>query len=121
MNSPEELDELAEMARLLPAGPVERGLPPERHSHHKDLLMQLIDRDAAAAAPSTTGRPSRPRRFSRPVLLAACVAVAATATLTVTLADGPRGAVVTVRLHRPHVLNALNAELLAELLDVLRP
>jgi enoyl-CoA hydratase len=31
------------------------------------------------------------------------------------------GAVVTVRLHRPHVLNALNSELLAELLDVLRP
>ncbi|MDX3311169.1 enoyl-CoA hydratase-related protein [Streptomyces sp. NPDC054884] len=31
------------------------------------------------------------------------------------------GGVVTVRLHRPHVLNALNAPLLAELLDVLRP
>ncbi|WP_405873099.1 enoyl-CoA hydratase-related protein [Streptomyces sp. NBC_00005] len=31
------------------------------------------------------------------------------------------GGVVTVRLHRPHVLNALSAELLAELLDTLRP
>ncbi|MGN9758873.1 enoyl-CoA hydratase-related protein [Streptomyces sp. SD31] len=31
------------------------------------------------------------------------------------------GAVVTVRLHRPHVLNALSGELLAELLDTLRP
>ncbi|WP_189937988.1 enoyl-CoA hydratase-related protein [Streptomyces aurantiogriseus] len=31
------------------------------------------------------------------------------------------GAVVTVRLHRPHVLNALNSALLAELLDVLVP
>jgi enoyl-CoA hydratase len=29
--------------------------------------------------------------------------------------------VVTVRLHRPHVLNALNSDLLTELLDVLRP
>lgn len=29
--------------------------------------------------------------------------------------------VVTVRLHRPHVLNALSGELLAELLSVLRP
>lgn len=29
--------------------------------------------------------------------------------------------VVTVRLHRPHVLNALSGELLAELLDALRP
>ncbi|WP_329339506.1 enoyl-CoA hydratase-related protein [Streptomyces sp. NBC_00663] len=31
------------------------------------------------------------------------------------------GAVVTVRLHRPHVRNALSGELLAELLSVLRP
>ncbi|KOV66839.1 enoyl-CoA hydratase [Streptomyces sp. NRRL WC-3618] len=29
--------------------------------------------------------------------------------------------VVTIRLHRPHVLNALSSELLAELLDALRP
>ncbi|MFE3827873.1 enoyl-CoA hydratase-related protein [Streptomyces sp. NPDC059092] len=34
---------------------------------------------------------------------------------------GPDGRVVTVRLHRPHVLNALSSALLAELLDVLRP
>ncbi|MFJ4691569.1 enoyl-CoA hydratase-related protein [Streptomyces sp. NPDC088766] len=32
-----------------------------------------------------------------------------------------QGRVVTVRLHRPHVLNALSAELLAELLALLRP
>ncbi|WP_030239429.1 MULTISPECIES: enoyl-CoA hydratase-related protein [unclassified Streptomyces] len=31
------------------------------------------------------------------------------------------GRVVTVRLHRPHVRNALSGELLTELLDVLRP
>ncbi|MFI2432015.1 enoyl-CoA hydratase-related protein [Streptomyces sp. NPDC018693] len=31
------------------------------------------------------------------------------------------GAVVTVRLHRPHVRNALSGELLTELLDALRP
>ncbi|MDQ0831200.1 hypothetical protein QF032_003044 [Streptomyces achromogenes] len=85
MNSPEELEELA---RLLPSDPVERGLPPERHSHHKDLLMQLIDRDATAAAPSRPHPFSRPRRLSRPVLLTACVAVAVAATLTVGLADG---------------------------------
>ncbi|MDX3576177.1 CU044_5270 family protein [Streptomyces sp. FL07-04A] len=96
MNSPEEFDELTELTRLLPADPVERGLPPERHSHHKDLLMQLIDRDAAAtptdtdtaAAPSRSRRPFPPRRLSRPALLAACVAVAVAATLTVGLADG---------------------------------
>ncbi|MCF4138212.1 enoyl-CoA hydratase-related protein [Streptomyces sp. Tue 6430] len=32
-----------------------------------------------------------------------------------------QGRVVTVRLHRPHVLNALSGELLAELLALLRP
>ena len=31
------------------------------------------------------------------------------------------GRVVTVRLHRPHVLNALSSDLLAELLEALRP
>lgn len=31
------------------------------------------------------------------------------------------GAVLTVRLHRPHVLNALSGNLLTELLDILRP
>ncbi|WP_443052429.1 enoyl-CoA hydratase-related protein [Streptomyces sp. JV176] len=34
---------------------------------------------------------------------------------------GPDGRIVTVRLHRPHVLNALSSALMRELLDVLGP
>ena len=77
-----EQEERAELARLLPAGPVERGLPPGLHSHHKDVLMQLIDREDDVKSPAGA------RRFSRPVLLAASVAVAVAATLTVGLASG---------------------------------
>jgi hypothetical protein len=88
MNStPEELDELR---RLLPAVPVERGLPPGRHSHHKDVLMQIVDRDRDGRTETSEG-PARPRRLSRPVLLAASVAVAVAATLTVSTADGQQG------------------------------
>ncbi|MFJ3496450.1 CU044_5270 family protein [Streptomyces sp. NPDC086091] len=119
-----ETDELgdvrAELARLLPAGPVERGLPPGRRSHHKDLLMQFIDRDQRDEHERRGGeqdasvwqlsrparRLSRPvrglswpvrglsrpvRGLSRPVLLAAAVAVAVGAALTVGLATDRQG------------------------------
>ncbi|MCX5169294.1 CU044_5270 family protein [Streptomyces antibioticus] len=89
-----EQEERAELARLVPAGPVERGLPPELHSHHKDVLMQLIDRERHGADPATTETatlPARTRRPARPVLLAASVAVAVAATLTVGLVTGQRG------------------------------
>ncbi|MFF1438298.1 CU044_5270 family protein [Streptomyces sp. NPDC058295] len=88
----EERGELEELRRLLPAGPVERQvLPPGRRSHHKDVLMQLIDRDSGSgrgrASGSSTaggrtgvghGDPGRPRvpRLARPALLAGSVAVA---------------------------------------------
>ncbi|WP_333738762.1 CU044_5270 family protein [Streptomyces sp. IBSBF 2806] len=88
-----ELDELGELARLLPAGPVEQVLPPGRRSHHKDVLMQLIDRDrrdeAEGARPSPT-----PRRLSRPArsaLVAGAVAVALAAGLTVGIGAGRHG------------------------------
>ncbi|MFJ6987576.1 MULTISPECIES: CU044_5270 family protein [unclassified Streptomyces] len=103
----EELGDVrAELVRLLPAGPVERGLPPGRRSHHKDLLMQLIDRDQRDenerrdgeqdASVRQLSRPvrqlSRPvRGLSRPVLLAASVAVAVGAALTVGLATDGQG------------------------------
>ncbi|MFH0174931.1 CU044_5270 family protein [Streptomyces cacaoi] len=88
----EERAELEELARLLPAGPVEQVLPPGRRSHHKDVLMQLIDRDSGSGSGSGSsvgagsraggrvgyGDPVRPRlpRLSRPVLVAGSVAVA---------------------------------------------
>ncbi|MFF0592585.1 CU044_5270 family protein [Streptomyces antibioticus] len=91
-----EQEERAELARLVPAGPVERGLPPELHSHHKDVLMQLIDIDRERngtdpATKETVTVPARTRRPARRVLLAACVAVAVAATLTVGLVTGQRG------------------------------
>lgn len=102
MNStPEELDELGELERLLPAGPVERGLPSGRHSHHKDVLMQLIDRDSDRdrdrhrnrhrdSRDETKGVRSlpRPRLLSRPALVAGAVAVALAAGLTVGIGAG---------------------------------
>ncbi|MER6789324.1 CU044_5270 family protein [Streptomyces sp. NPDC000658] len=94
-----ELDELGELARLLPAGPVEQVLPPGRRSHHKDVLMQLIDRDrrdrrdeAQGARPlSSARRPRRPYRPARAALVAAAVAVALAAGLTVGIGAGQRG------------------------------
>ncbi|MEU3616008.1 CU044_5270 family protein [Streptomyces sp. NPDC006872] len=90
MNStPEELDELGELERLLPTGPVERGLPSGRHSHHKDVLMQLIDRDRERETNDVRALPvPRPRLLSRPALVAGAVAVALAAGLTVGIGSG---------------------------------
>ncbi|MET7649470.1 CU044_5270 family protein [Streptomyces sp. NPDC005486] len=108
----ERLDELRELARLLPAGPGEQVLPPGRRSHHKDVLMQLIDRDGTRD--STRGRvddgePSRPRgrRFSRPALLAGAVAAALAAGLTVGIGAGQDGGGAAAA--RPGASNAAGA------------
>ncbi|MEU1512244.1 CU044_5270 family protein [Streptomyces sp. NPDC005811] len=74
-----EHDEREELGRLLPVVPVERGLPAERHSHHKDVLMQLIDGDRRRPTSSRTS----PLRLPRPALVAGAVAVALAAGLTV--------------------------------------
>lgn len=50
----ERLEELRELEGLLPAGPAEQALPPGRRSHHKDVLMQLIDRDTAGHTTGST-------------------------------------------------------------------
>lgn len=60
-----ERAEREELARLLPV-PAERDLPPGRHLHHKETLMQLIDQDGDRA----TARP-RPRLLRPAVLLPA--------------------------------------------------
>ncbi|MGW1596694.1 CU044_5270 family protein [Streptomyces sp. NPDC002343] len=54
--------EREELARLLPV-PAERDLPPGRHLHHREKLMQLIDQDRDRA----TARPRR--RLPRPAVL----------------------------------------------------
>ncbi|MFD9435229.1 CU044_5270 family protein [Streptomyces sp. NPDC060002] len=103
-NEQEERAELKELGRLLPAGPVEQVLSPGRRSHHKDVLMQLIDRDRDrdSARDRDGGRvvvsvgggdPVRPRaaRLSRSALVAGSVAVvvvALAAGLTVGIGGG---------------------------------
>ncbi|MGW0873517.1 CU044_5270 family protein [Streptomyces sp. NPDC002740] len=84
----EERAELEELERLLPTGPVEQVLSPGRRSQHKDVLMQLIDRDTRET-PRETRHDTR--RLPRPALLAACVAVAVAAGLTFGLAPAERG------------------------------
>lgn len=59
----------AELARLLPAPP-ERELSPDRHLHHKERLMRLIDDDRAARSAGGTAAgagkaPAPAARFSR--------------------------------------------------------
>lgn len=82
-------DEAAELARLLPeSGEDEWELPPGRHLHHKDVLMQQIDRDTADAqqAPALAS----PRRaLLRPaVLMPAAASLAVAGILAATLPSG---------------------------------
>ncbi|MCQ9186067.1 CU044_5270 family protein [Streptomyces sp. IBSBF 2953] len=94
-----ELDELRELARLLPAGPVEQVLPPGRRSQHKDVLMHLIDRDRHDQAEGARLLPSARRarraallaRPARSALVACAVAVALAAGLTVGIGAGRHG------------------------------
>jgi hypothetical protein len=55
-------------------------LPPERHRHFKDVLMQRIDHDN-----SRTRQPSARRRFARPAVLVPLVSAALAGALLVTL------------------------------------
>lgn len=99
----DELGELGQLAMLLPAGPVEQVLPPGRRSHHKDVLMQLIDRDSRHEAEGARPLP-RPRRLSRPArsaLLAGAVAVALAAGLTVGIGAGRHGGGADARVGAP--------------------
>ncbi|WP_062648096.1 CU044_5270 family protein [Streptomyces maremycinicus] len=87
----EERAELKELARLLPSGSVEQVLPPGRRSHHKDVLMQLIDRDQEKRDQrrGEAGVPVRPRpRLARPVLVAGSVAAAVVLALAAGLTVG---------------------------------
>lgn len=90
-------DEAAELARLLPeSGEEEWELPPGRHLHHKDVLMQQIDRDTAADTAreivTDGGKPGPAalrRRLLRPgVLMPAAAALAVAGILTGTLSSG---------------------------------
>ncbi|WP_037619661.1 CU044_5270 family protein [Streptomyces aureus] len=85
-----------EDALELLSAPAEWDLPPGRHLHYKDVLMQQIDQDLGhtpAAAPTPT--PAQPlaaapapaprRRLARPAVLAPLAATVLAGTLAVTL------------------------------------
>ncbi|NEC19169.1 CU044_5270 family protein [Streptomyces parvus] len=101
--------ERAELARLLPPAPG-TDLPPGRHEHHRERLMNLIDDDTARAARARTGagadardrareragRPGRPdrSRLLRPSFLAPATALAVAGALVLGYAaqnGGPAG------------------------------
>lgn len=78
-----------ELTRLLPPPP-ERDVPPGRHSHHKDRLMQLIDDDqsrtSSGQASGDTPQTRQPRlRLPRPALWMPAAALALAGALTVGL------------------------------------
>ncbi|MEV8019408.1 CU044_5270 family protein [Streptomyces sp. NPDC086554] len=86
--------EVEELAGLLPeSGEDEWDLPPGRHLHHKDSLMQQIDRDTDRDTSLASASPRR--RLLRPaVLMPAAAALAVAGILAATLpfgdADGVR-------------------------------
>ncbi|MFE5023855.1 CU044_5270 family protein [Streptomyces sp. NPDC056656] len=77
-----------EVSRLLPEAP-EWDLPRGRHRHHKDILMQQIDRHHESAAPTTPPRHQESatarRRFLRPAVAVPVAALALTGALAATL------------------------------------
>ncbi|MFD6533239.1 CU044_5270 family protein [Streptomyces sp. NPDC060184] len=91
-----------EIARLMPAPDVD-ALSPERHRHHKELLMTLIDNDtaeqaatadaapapAAAAAAAAAGAARPVRRLLRPAVLIPVSAFALTGVVVASLAVAP--------------------------------
>ncbi|GGX70396.1 CU044_5270 family protein [Streptomyces hiroshimensis] len=69
--------EYQDLARRLPA-PAERDLPPDRHRHHKELLLRTIDGD----------RPRPRRRLVRPAFALPAAAAVVAGALAVTLLPG---------------------------------
>jgi hypothetical protein len=85
-----------EDALELLSAPAEWDLPPERHLHYKDVLMQQIDQDlghAPAAPPATAPR----RRLTRPAVLVPLASTVLAGVLAVTLAGGGHGPAPTDR------------------------
>ncbi|RDG31885.1 CU044_5270 family protein [Streptomyces corynorhini] len=81
-----ERADVEDVARLLPA-PAERDLPPDRHLHHKDLLMQRIDHDQQTTAARPVTEPPA-RRLTRPAVLLPAAALALSGALVATLVTG---------------------------------
>ncbi|MFF7388509.1 CU044_5270 family protein [Streptomyces scabiei] len=83
-NTPHAASVRSEAEELLSA-PAEWDLPPSRHLHHKDVLMQHIDHDRTR---STQARPTPRRRLARGVVLLPLASMALAGVLIVTLSGG---------------------------------
>jgi hypothetical protein len=83
-NPPHAAFDGSEAEELLSA-PAEWDLPPSRHLHYKDVLMQRIDHDRT---PSTQARPTPHRRLARGVVLLPLASMALAGALIVTLSGG---------------------------------
>ncbi|MDQ1047219.1 CU044_5270 family protein [Streptomyces sp. V4I2] len=75
----------SESEELLSA-PAEWDLPPSRHLHFRDVLMQQIDHDRTAS--TTPARPTPRRRLARGVVLLPLASMALAGALIVTLSGG---------------------------------
>lgn len=66
-------------------------LPPERHLHFKDVLMQQIDQDRARASAAEEAPSTRRRQLLRPAVLLPVASMALAGALAVTLSGGGQG------------------------------
>ncbi|GCB51691.1 CU044_5270 family protein [Streptomyces sp. NL15-2K] len=83
-NPPRAASAGSETEELLSA-PAEWDLPPSRHLHYKDVLMQHIDRDRTSSAQA---RPTPRRRLTRGAVLLPLASMALAGALIVTLSGG---------------------------------
>ncbi|MFF8968654.1 CU044_5270 family protein [Streptomyces sp. NPDC014995] len=91
-----------EVEELLSA-PAEWDLPPSRHLHYKDVLMQHIDHDRT---PSTQARPTPHRRLTRAVVLLPLASMALAGALIVTLSGADDTSVPMTRADQANSASA---------------
>lgn len=101
-NPPRAASARSEAEELLSA-PAEWDLPPSRHLHHKDVLMQRIDHDRT---PSTQARPAPRRRLARGVVLLPLASMALAGALIVTLSGGDDTSAPATRAARANSASA---------------
>ncbi|MFG2027007.1 CU044_5270 family protein [Streptomyces sp. NPDC048825] len=81
-NNPPRPGSARSEAEELLSAPAEWDLPPSRHLHYKDVLMEHIDHDRT---PSTQARPTPRRRLARGVVLLPLASMALAGALIITL------------------------------------
>lgn len=95
-------------AEELLSAPAEWDLPPSRHLHHKDVLMQRIDQDRT---PATQARPTPRRRLARGVVLLPLASMALAGALIVSLSGADDTSAPATRADRSDRANSASATL----------